>query len=151
MVKKSRYRQGYFVPQNPQKYKGNHANIVYRSSWELTFYRWADLNPTVLEWSSEEVVIPYLCETDNRIHRYFVDAYIKVKQSTGEVKQFLVEIKPEAQATPPKFPGRQTRRYLTEVTTFIKNQSKWKAAKKYAEARGMEFIVITEKDLGLKK
>ena len=85
------------------------------------------------------------------MHRYFVDAYIKVKDINGNIESFLVEIKPFNQTQPPKFPGRQTQKYLTEVETFIKNQSKWKAADRYAKDRGAKFVVITEKELGIGK
>lgn len=145
------YIQGKWFPRNPGKYKGNPNEIVYRSSWERRFFEWADMNPSVIEWSSEEVVVPYICETDNRMHRYFVDVSMKIKTTDGTVKSFLVEIKPWQQTQPPKFPGRQTARYLNEVSTFVKNQSKWKAAKEYARRYGAEFIVLTEKELSIGK
>lgn len=145
------YRQGFFVPQNPQKYAGDVTNIVYRSSWELRTFQWADLNNSVIQWSSEETIIPYVCQTDNRAHRYFVDMKLKIKGQDGSIKDYVVEIKPYAQTQPPKFPGRQTKRYLDEVETFIKNQSKWKAAEQYAKERNMQFVILTEKELFGKK
>ena len=71
------YKQGLFYPKNTEKYKGDFSNIVYRSSWELKFMHWADESKNVLEWSSEELVIPYLSPLDNKMHRYFVDFKIK--------------------------------------------------------------------------
>ena len=144
------YHQGRYVPVNPEKYVGNRNDIVYRSSWEKRFFVWADLNPSVVKWNSEEVVIPYICATDNRMHRYYVDAFIMIRTTEGKIAKLLVEIKPEAQTVAPKFPGKQTRRFLTEMTTYMKNQSKWEAAKKWANDRGMDFIVITERHLGIK-
>ena len=141
------YRQGLFIPLNPKKYAGDISNIVYRSSWELRTFQWADLNDSVIQWSSEETIIPYVCQTDNRLHRYFVDMKIKIKGIDGTIKDYVVEIKPYAQTMPPKFPGKQTKRYLQEVETFIKNQSKWKAAKEYAKERNMQFVILTEKEL----
>lgn len=141
------YKQGFFIPMNPKKYAGDISNIVYRSSWELRTFQWADLNQSVIQWSSEETVIPYVCQTDNRLHRYFVDMKIKIKGIDGTIKDYVVEIKPYAQTMPPKFPGKQTKRYLQEVETFIKNQSKWKAAKEYAKERNMQFVILTEKEL----
>ena len=146
----AKFIQGRFKPKNPQKYKGNPNEIIYRSSWEKKFFIWADLNPSVVLWGSEELVIPYLCETDNRMHRYFPDIVMKIRCEDGSIASYLVEIKPEAQTLPPKRPKKQTKRYLYEVETFVKNQSKWKAAKAYAEARGMKFVIITERHLGLK-
>ena len=144
------YHQGRYVPVNPEKYVGNRNDIVYRSSWEKRFFVWADLNPSVVKWNSEEVVIPYICATDHRTHRYYVDAFIMIKSADGKIGKFLVEIKPEAQTVAPKFPGKQTRRFLTEMSTYMKNQSKWEAAKRWAKDRGMDFIVITERHLGIK-
>lgn len=144
------YNQGRYIPINPQKYRGDVQNIIFRSGWEKRFFLWADTNPSVVEWSSEEVVIPYLCETDGQYHRYFVDAHIKIRDVTGKISVFLVEIKPEVQTKPPVYPGKQTKRYLTEVETFVKNQSKWKAARNYAKERGVNFVILTEKELGIK-
>ena len=111
---------------------------------------WCDSNPSVIRWDSEETVIPYRCGTDKKIHRYFLDFRIMVKNKDGVEKIYLVEIKPDAQTKPPVFPGKQTKRYLTESMTYIKNQSKWQAATNYARERGWEFIILTEHHLGLK-
>lgn len=147
----ARYNQGIFKPTNPSKYRGDVTKIVFRSSWEKRFFIWADTNPSVIFWSSEETIVPYVCGTDNKIHRYFVDVTMKIRDTNGNVSSYLVEIKPYAQTQPPKFKGRQTPRYLNEVETYVKNQSKWAAAKKYAEDRGAKFMVITEKELGIGK
>ena len=142
---------GIFKPLNPQKYRGDVNNIVYRSSWEKRAFEWADLNPSVLEWASEEIVIPYLCETDNRIHRYFVDLYIKVKTVDGGSSKFIVEIKPYAQTQVPQPPksGRQNKRYIEEMMAYVKNQSKWKAANEFAKKTGIQFKILTERELGI--
>lgn len=142
-----KYKQGLFIPANPQKYAGDVSNIIYRSSWEFRTFQWADLNQSVVQWSSEETIIPYVCQTDNRMHRYFVDMKLRIRGQDGAVKEYVVEIKPHAQTLPPKFPGRQTKRYLEEVETFVKNQSKWAAAKIYAKDRNMEFVILTEKEI----
>jgi len=138
-----------FTPTNPNKYSGDPTNIIMRSSWETKFANWCDSNPSVVTWKSEETIIPYRCQTDNRIHRYFVDFHIQIKDKNGIIKTYLVEIKPSKQTIPPVFPGKQTKRYLEESFAFIKNQSKWQAAKEYAKVRGWEFIIITERELGL--
>lgn len=143
----TKFKQGLFIPKNPQKYTGDVSNIVYRSSWELRAFQWADLTPSVVQWSSEETIIPYLCETDGRYHRYFIDLKLKIRSTNNVISDYVVEIKPYAQTQPPKYPGKQTKRYLEEVETFIKNQSKWKAARKYAEERNMQFVILTEKEI----
>lgn len=138
------YHRRKFKPVNPHKYIGDHTNIIMRSSWETKFAIWCDLNPSVMKWSSEETVIPYVSPIDNRIHRYFVDFKIQTKTKT-----YLVEIKPESQTMPPKG-SKKTQRYLSEAATFMVNQAKWQYAKKYAQDRNWEFIILTERELGLK-
>lgn len=144
-----RYHQGKYKPKHPDKYEGDITQVIYRSSWELKFFNWCDTNPSVIKWSSEEVVIPYRCPTDNRIHRYFVDAKIKVRDKDGAVQTYLIEIKPDAQTRPPTPPKRNTKRYLTEVMTWGKNEAKWTYAREYARQRGWMFKVVTEFDLGI--
>lgn len=134
-----------YIPVFPEKYTGDTANIVMRSSWETRFANWCDKNPSIVKWSSEETVIPYRCPTDNLIHRYFVD--FKITTSAG--KTYLVEVKPLIQTQPPVYPGKRTQRYLVESLTFMKNQAKWKAADEYAKDRGWEFKIITEHELGI--
>ena len=41
---------------------------------------YCDKNENVLEWSSEEIALPYKSPLDNRIHRYFPDFYIRSKK-----------------------------------------------------------------------
>jgi hypothetical protein len=132
--------QGIFKPKNISKYKGNSLNIVYRSGWELSCMIWCDTHPDVVEWSSEEVVIPYKCVTDNKMHRYFVDLKIKFKNGST----YLVEIKPRDQLLPPKRGKKREKTFLYEVQQYGKNVSKWKQAKIYADSRGYIFQIWTE-------
>lgn len=138
-------------PKHPEKYMGNISNIITRSSWEVRFLVWCDNNPNILEYSSEEVIVPYRSPVDMKFHRYFCDAKIKTKNASGEIKTFLVEIKPSNQRIPPVKPKRQTKRYIAECATFMVNQAKWDAADRWAKDRGWEFIVLDEYDLGLKE
>lgn len=111
--------------------------------------KWCDYNPSVLEWGSETVIIPYRSPVDNKVHRYFVDFYVKVKDREGKATKYLVEIKPEKYTKPPEIPQRKTKRFLEEVFLYGTNQAKWKAANEYCEDRGMKFLVLTETDLGI--
>lgn len=139
--------KGRYIPRNIRKYRGDYKNIIYRSSWELKFMKYCDLNDSILEWGSEEVVIPYRSPLDNRIHRYFVDFYIKVEDMNSQIKKYLIEVKPKRQTTPPPKPKRQTKRYISEVTEYAKNQAKWKAATEFCEDRQWKFMIITEDEL----
>ena len=102
------YYQGKYKVKNYQKYKGDPTNVIYRSSWELKFLKYCDLNDNVLEFGSEEVIVPYMSPLDNRIHRYFPDFYIKVREKNGKIKKYLIEIKPKKQVIgPSKNPKRK--------------------------------------------
>jgi len=142
--------KGKYQPSYPQKYKGNPTNIVYRSLWERKFMVYCDTNEKILEWGSEEIVLPYRSPIDNRIHRYFPDFYIKVLESSGQIKKYLIEIKPKRQTVPPPKPKRQTKGYISEAYEYAKNQAKWRAAKEYCDDRNWEFKVLTEDELGIK-
>jgi hypothetical protein len=150
MPRDSKYNQGKFHPQNPQKYKGNVNNIIYRSSWELKFMQWCDRNENILEYGSEEFWIPYISPVDNRVHRYFPDFIIKVKENSGNTKNYVVEVKPQRQTVPPKQKSRVTKSYLYEAQTYAVNQAKWKAAEEWCADRLLNFMVITDKELGIK-
>jgi TnsA endonuclease N terminal len=142
--------KGKYQPKNTKKYVGNHSNIIYRSLWERKFMIYCDTNENILEWGSEELVIPYRSPVDGKIHRYFPDFYIKVKEPDGNIKKYLIEIKPHKQTMPPKKPQRQTKGYIYEAYEYAKNQSKWEAAKEYCKDRQWEFKVLTENELGIK-
>ncbi len=122
-----RYHQNFFTPLNPQKYKGNPTNIIYRSSWELKLLRYLDSQPNILEYSSEETIIRYMSPVDNRVHRYFVDFYVKKRNKDGSIEECLIEVKPHCQTLPPAIQTKATKRYLTEVKTWGVNSAKWKA------------------------
>jgi hypothetical protein len=141
--------KGRYRIKKPEKYMGDPQKVVYRSLWERQAFRWCEDRDDVVSWSSEETVVPYVCPTDKRAHRYFID--LKIKFTNGRI--VLVEIKPKSQTQPPKKPSRQTKKYITEVMTYVKNEAKWKAAQKYATDRGYHFEIWTEdtlKQLGMK-
>jgi len=142
--------KGKYQPSYPKKYKGDHTNIVYRSLWERKFMVYCDKNENILEWGSEEVIVPYRSPIDNRYHRYFPDFYIKVKESTGKITKMIVEIKPYKQCIEPKVQKKKTKGYIYEVMEYAKNQAKWSAAKEWCLDRGYEFKVLTENELGIK-
>ena len=139
-----------WTPRNPQKYVGNPDNIISRSSWETKFLNWCDLNPSVLQYASEELVIPYVSPIDGKAHRYFVDFILAVKDNTGRIKKYAVEIKPSGECIPPR-KGKNQKVYLDESMTYITNMAKWEAAKKFCEKINLEFIVLTEKHLFVNK
>jgi hypothetical protein len=135
---------------NSEKYKGDILNIVYRSLWEVRFMKWCDLNSSIIEWGSEIVVIPYISPLDGKVHRYFVDFYIKIKNKNNKILKYLIEIKPERFTKPPMVPKIKTKKFIDEVFNYGINEAKWKAANEYCIDRKMKFLIITEKELGIK-
>ena len=141
--------KGKYYPSFPRKYKGDPTNIIYRSLWERKFMVYCDKNQNILEWASEEIAIPYRSPVDNRVHRYFPDFYMKVKERGGKVKRYVIEVKPAKQTKPPVKPKRQTKGYIREAYEYAKNQAKWKMAREFCADRQWEFKVVTEKELGI--
>lgn len=140
--------KGKFKPSYPQKYKGDPTNIIYRSLWERKFMVYCDKNEKILEWGSEEIALPYRSPIDNKIHRYFPDFYIKVNEN-GQIKKYLIEVKPKKQTIEPKVQKRKTKGYIYEVVEYAKNQAKWKAAREFCEDRQWTFKILTEDELGI--
>lgn len=139
--------KGKYTPKFPEKYKGNPCSIIYRSLWEKKFMEFCDTNKKILEWASEEFFIWYKSPIDNKPHKYFPDFYIKMKTDDGQIKKYVIEVKPKSQTEEPKPKKKKTKGYIFEVTEYAKNQAKWKAAQEFCEDRQWEFKVITEKEL----
>lgn len=143
-----------FAPRHPEKYKGNARNIVFRSSWERKAMTFFDGSSSVLFWSSEEIVLGYMSPIDKRMHRYFVDFWVKFINANGEETEALVEIKPANECKMPRKPVKQTpaaqKRYENRVRTYMVNLAKWEAARKFCVDKGWNFIVATEKTLKIK-
>ena len=142
---------GRFKPKNYKKYKGDPTNVFYRSLWERRFMVYCDNNPNILEWGSEEIIIPYKSPLDKKVHRYFPDFFIKYKNSSGKIFRDIIEVKPKRHLSPPKEPKRKTKRYLGEVNTYIINQAKFKAAEEFCKDRKLGFRILTEEHLVPKK
>ncbi len=139
--------KGIYKPSNPKKYIGDPNNIIYRSLWERKFMYWCDINENIIKWASEEIWIPYISPIDNKCHKYFPDFFIKYKDSSGSIKESLIEVKPKRQVEGPKPKKKVTQKQLYEIKEFAKNQAKWKAAKEFCEDRRWEFQILTEDHL----
>ena len=141
--------KGKYYPSFPRKYKGDPTNIIYRSLWERKFMVYCDKNQNILEWASEEIAIPYRSPIDNRVHRYFPDFYMKVRETNGKIKNYVIEVKPAKQTKPPTKPKRQTKGYIREAYEYARNQAKWKMSKEFCADRQWEFKVVSEKEIGI--
>lgn len=135
-------------PKNPEKYVGDVNNIIARSSWEIKLLNWLDTSPSVINYNSEGLVVPYLSPIDNGPHKYYVDFLAKMRLKDGSVKTYAIEVKPKAQCLPPR-KTRNKERMITEVTTYVVNQAKWNHAKAFCEKLGIAFLVLNEEDLGI--
>ena len=108
---------------------------------------WCDKNDNVIEWGSEELSIPYRSPLDNKIHKYYPDFYIKIKDKNDNLKKYIIEVKPKQQTIPPKKRKRVTQSYVNEVKAYMKNEAKWDAAKKYCKECKIDFMILTEEHL----
>ncbi len=142
--------KGRFKPLHPEKYKGDPQNIWFRSSWERDMMGWLDKRDDVISWMSEERVVWYKNPVTKKNARYFPDFIMKVKESSGSIKKYLIEVKPKRQTVIPKqSKGKKKRTYINEVVTYNKNLAKWKAAQEWCDDRMIEFKIITEDELSL--
>lgn len=139
--------KGRYKPKHPEKYIGNPTNIIYRSLLERRFMVYCDSSKNILEWGSEEVIVPYKSPVDNRMHRYYVDFIVKLRNKEGLTETLLIEVKPKRQCFEPKKSKKKTRTYLNEIKTWGVNTAKWKAATEYAENKGWKFKIMTDETL----
>ena len=142
----AKFLQGLYKVKHKEKYVGDINNVVYRSSWELTYLFKLDMDDNVLEFSSEETVIPYV-GADGKVHRYFVDFKVKRRVNDTIVTE-LIEIKPYKETIPPVLTeGKKTKTKIREIMTWDKKCRKWKQARIYCAKEGWIFRIITEKEL----
>ena len=139
---------GKYKIKNIKKYKGNHRNVIYRSLWERKFMVYCDQHPSILQWSSEEISVPYISPVDKKSHRYFPDFIIKKIDKNGKTKIMMIEIKPSSQVSKPKSSGRNVK-ILKENVRWQINNAKWRAADKFCKKHGWEFKILTEKELNI--
>lgn len=140
-----------YNPKNVNKYTGTYP-IIMRSSWETAFARWCDMNPNVLSWSSENIVVPYrhpfkvTTKGLPKTARYYPDFLITVKNGKKLVK-WLIEIKPYKETVQPRGIKKNRKSMIYEQKTWKVNRAKWRAAERYCKKMGWTFKIITEKEL----
>lgn len=139
---------GDFKPLNPEKYRGNINDIIFRSSYELAAFKFCDSEPAIIMWNSEEEIIPYMNPRTGRQSRYMMDLKIwTADPETGELKITLVEIKPLTQTRPPRKGNKKDETYMRECATWAVNSAKWEATERYCAERGWAFVKWTEEEL----
>jgi len=145
-----KYLQGTFKPRSPNKYKGDPSKIIYRSSWELKLMMRLDEHPNVIWWKSEELAIPYRSPVDGKLHRYFPDFIVNIKNKQGVIETLMIEVKPSKETKEPKKQTTVTKSYIREVFTWGINSEKWRMAEEYCKDRGWKFCIFTEKELNIR-
>jgi len=101
-----------------------------------------------MSWGSETIVIPYIKPTDGRLHKYFTDFNVRMKDVKGNVHKYLIEVKPYKQTMPPTNHGnKKPKTLLYEQLSYAINDAKWKAAGEWSKKNGYIFTIFTEKDI----
>jgi hypothetical protein len=137
----SRFAQGKYTVQHPEKYVGN-KQPTYRSSWELTFMRTCDTHPSIQKWASEAISIPYRCPLTGRQTVYIPDFFIQYIDKNSKMHVELIEVKPQNQTLREKV-GKNKNNQIE----YARNVAKWRAAQAWCKAQGIKFRVVNETDL----
>jgi hypothetical protein len=130
----SKFARGKFVMTQPAKYIGTKVP-TYRSSWEWSFMRFCDTNPSVQKWASEAV-------QTGRQTVYVPDFFIQYVDKNNKMIVELIEIKPASQQI-----LERVGKNKYNQAQFVKNQAKWAAANIWCKQQGIKFRVINEHDL----
>ena len=136
--KSSFYKSCIIDPKKCRKYVDSCKNepIICRSGLEQQFVMYCENNPKIIRWASEPIKIPYFSRLDNKQCNYYPD-YI-IENSKGN--KVIVEVKPQNQTVKP-----DSTDTIWLKQQWIKNNDKWNAAKAFADAHNMKFIIVTEK------
>jgi hypothetical protein len=136
-----KFSQGLYKVQNPEKYMGT-STPRYRSSWELTFMTFCDNNPSVHQWASESIKIPYRDPLTGKNTIYVPDFLIVYLDKNHSKHAELIEIKPANQTLIEKV-GKNP----YNQAQYVKNMAKWSAANNWCKNNGLKFRVINEEDI----
>jgi|TARA_R110000796_G_scaffold161385_2_gene278098 hypothetical protein len=137
----ARWAQGLYQPKHPDKYIGK-KTPRYRSSWEWAFMNFCDNNPSIMQWASESIQIPYRHPLTGKNTIYVPDFFI-VYNSKGKKRiAELIEIKPNNQAK-----LENVGKNIQNQASYIVNKAKWEAAGKWCKHKGIRFRILTESDI----
>ena len=136
----AKYANGFFQITNPDKYVGKKVPH-FRSSWEHSFMRFCDTNPSILQWASEAIHIPYRNPFTNKNTIYVPDFMIMYVNKNGEKFGELIEIKPSTQTT------LESAKSVRDQAAAVLNMHKWQAAQAWCSQNGLRFRVVTENDI----
>jgi hypothetical protein len=136
-----KFSQGVYKVKNLEKYVGA-GSPRYRSSWEFTFMTFCDNNPSIQQWSSEPVRIPYRDPLTGKQTVYVPDFLIVYLDKNTKRHVEMIEIKPSNQMLKEKV-GKNP----YNQAQFVKNQAKWAAAGNWCKQQNIAFRIINETDI----
>jgi hypothetical protein len=136
----SKYAQGIYQPRNPEKYVGR-GSIKYRSSWEYKFCNFCDNHPSVINWASESVRIPYFNPVTQKQTNYVPDFFVVYVDKNGKNHAEIIEIKPSKEMT---FENARSPR---DKLMVVINHAKWAAAHAWAKANKIQFRIVSENEI----
>ena len=101
-----------------------------------------DNNPSVQQWSSESVKIPYRDPLTGKQTVYVPDFLVVYLDKNQKRHAELWEIKPANQTLIEKV-GKNP----YNQAQFVKNQAKWAAASMWCQKQGIKFRILNEGDI----
>lgn len=162
----SNYNQGNYIPKNKDKVikLNTEGGVYFRSSWEKKIMTWLDHKDEIIKWGAECLKIPYqMTHFDNgdakiKNHVYYSDFYYEMRKSDGELKQVVVEVKPqkeynmvlalnEGKLKVPEKGTKKLKNFEYDLKMAYKNKQKWETMIKWCNQKGYDFIIITEENL----
>jgi hypothetical protein len=132
--------KGIFLPKNPSKVIGKGA-IKYRSSWEQVFMNFCDNNPSVVNWGSEVLRIPYRNPITKKNTIYIPDFIVSYIDRNGRQHTEVIEIKPLKEAV------MERARSPRDKIMLAINMAKWQAAQAFCANNNLVFRLVTEQQL----
>jgi hypothetical protein len=136
----SKYSQDKFIPKHPEKLLGK-KEIFYRSSWELLMMNFLDNHPSVIQWASESIRIPYTNPLTGQRTQYVPDFFVLSQDRNGKRQAEMVEVKPKNEALMEHARSQRDKAFLAI------NTAKFAAAMVFCKKNNIKFTVITEDQL----
>lgn len=133
--------KGLYTILHPEKYLGDPRKCRFLSSWELRFFQYADNNPAVVKWGSEQFKVPYFHPIKKKVCTYIPDIWIQIKLPDGTIRTEVIEIKPKKQSVISKNMSNY------DKVSLVINHAKWLACKAICDRGGIGFRICTEDDI----
>lgn len=100
-----------------------------------------DEHPSVTNWSSESIAIPYKCPFTKKSRKYIPDFFVVYQDQSGTKKAEIIEVKPFKQT------GQKKSKSPKDQAAAILNHAKWQACGEYCAKQGIGFRLLTEFDI----